>query len=277
MGSKSGPTPTLPLEEWKHRPAYICAHPTTKTPEYEPGVSLPLGVPINFESDLFQGKAFLRLKPIPSDQGHDSYFESKKRFYQFIIQGQFKEELPLCDVVIGDVYDKPFKGVPNGVIMKLYEKFMEMVSPGLEMRTSSDTPWLFNALGSCQTMRVDRKGEEPDVSSGELQEDTALLFGKEKFASASKRRTYLRKRKNSSKYKVNLDQVYTFEVYDHTMCFASYYHHVMGGNKIDMAVSMNGQPLCLAFFTRDHRVIAKFAVWHERLLEEMEKEQEAKM
>lgn len=278
MGSKSGPTPTLPLEEWKHRPTYICAHPTTKTPEYEPGASLPLGVPINFESDIFQGKVFLRLKPIPSDQEHDSYFESKKRHYQFIIQGQFKEELSLCDVIMGNTYDKPLKGLPNGTIMKMYEKFMEVISPGLDMCMTSDTPSLFNALGSCQTMRVDRKGEEPDVSSGKLKEDTTLLFGKEKFASASKRRTYLCKPKNSSKYKVNLDQVYTFECYDHSICFASYYQHIMLGQKIDMVKTMNGQPLCLALFTRDdHRVIAKFAIWHERLLEEMEKEQEAKM
>jgi hypothetical protein len=78
-----------------HRPAYhFCAHPDVKTAAYEAGEPLPLGVPIEFETDLFRGNFFCRLKPIgphPDDTGHKEYFEGKKRLYQVIVQGQFKE------------------------------------------------------------------------------------------------------------------------------------------------------------------------------------------
>lgn len=251
----------------------ICAHPTTTTPDYAPGASLPLGVPIAFESDAFRGKMFLRLKPLPSDgdAGHVAYFRGAKRHYQLILQGRFTEAFSLSDLRFGDMYDKPFKGIPNGYFMKAYEKFMEVISPGLVMDMTSDTPSLFTSLGSCQTMRVDPLGAEPDISAGTVQEDTTLLFGEEKFASASKRRTYLSKPKKSAKYQVDVDHVYTMELYDHTMCFASYYHHVMG-RKLDMVDTVNGQPLCLALFHGD-KEIAKMCIWHERLLANITKEE----
>jgi hypothetical protein len=44
------------------------------------------------------------------------------------------------------------------------------------------------------------------------------------------------------------------------------------GVKVDMTKTMNGQPLAFGIFTRDERIICKFPVWHERLLEEMEKQ-----
>jgi len=252
----------------------ICAHPTTTTPEYAPGASLPLGVPIAFESDAFRGKMFLRLKPLPSDgdTGHEAYFRDRKRHYQLILQGCFTEAFSLSDLRIGDMYDKPLKGVPKGVLMKMYEKFMQAISPGLVMDMTSDTPSLFNLLGgSCQTMRVDPLGAEPDISVGIVEEDTTLLFGEEKFASASKRKKYLCKPKNSAKHQVDVNHVYTFEMYDHTMCFASYDHYVMG-KKIDMVDSMNGQPLCLAVFHGD-KAIVKICIWHERLLADIAKEE----
>jgi len=272
-GVKAGPPPAQAIETWPHRPTFLCAHPDVKTKDFEPGVSLPLGIPIDFESDLFEGKLFCRLKPIPShpdDKGHEAYFEGKKRLYQFIVQGHFKEEIALSDIIIGDFYERPFKGIPDGILMKLYQAFMEAISPGLIMDMTSDTPKILTAFGNCQTMRVDTKGQEPDISSGNVEEDTSLLFGEEKFSSIKKRRKYLSKPKNSSKYKTNPDHMYTIEMYDHTMCFGTYYQHAMGA-KIDMATTLNAQPLALGVFTTDEKIICKFPFWNERLLEEMRK------
>ena len=125
-------------------------------------------------------------------------------------------------------------------------------------------------------MNVSLKGEEPDISTGTFEENTVLLFGKQKFESSNKRRAYLSKPKNSAKYKTNPDHVYTIELYDHTMCFGSYYQHVMGGKKIDMAETINGQPLAFAMFTKDEQMLCKFPIWHERLIEKMDQSQESK-
>lgn len=280
MGVKCGPPPAQAVPQWPHRPAYFCAHPDVKTTEYEAGQPLPLGIPIAFETDLFKGKVFCRLKaiePLPEDaDGHKEYFEGKKRHYQFIVQGQFKEEIKISDIVLGDYYEKPFVGVPKGAIMKLYQRFMEAISPGVIMDMTSETPKILAAFGSCQTLRVDHPGQAPDIALGKVVENTTLLFGKEKFKSESKRRGYLCKPKNSSKHTTNPDHVYTVELYDHTMCFGSYHQHVMG-TKFDMTKTMNGQPLAFAMFKKDdERIFCKFPVWHERLLEEMENGEEEK-
>lgn len=196
----------------------------------------------------------------------------------------------MSDILVGGVYDKPFKGTHNSIFIRLYEKFMETLSPGIKLELTSDKPKILVSFGSCQIMRIDEPGNEPDISNGlppdTIQEDMSLLLSSSSSAAASdkkkkkkqpsyliskeKRKTYLSKPKNSSKYKVNPNYVYTIEFYDHSMCFGSYYQHVLGG-KMDMAPTMNGQPLSFGMFTRnDERVIYKFPLWHERLVCEME-------
>jgi len=274
MGVKSGPPPSHPPEQWPNRPVYFCAHPKVETKGYEAGESLPLGLPIEFESDLFQGRVFLRLKPIqshPNDQGHAEYFDGKKRLYQLIVQGKFKEEFQLSNIMLGDFYEKPFNNVPRGFIMRIYEKFMERISPGIILKLTSDPPVILTAFGSCQTMSIDHAGQEPDISAGLVEENTSLLFGEEKFSSSSKRRKYLSRYANSSKHTVNPEHVYTIELYDHAICFGSYYQHAVG-LKIDMVAILNGQPLSVAMFTRDERMMYKFPLWHERLCKDMESE-----
>lgn len=274
MSGCSSP-PSQPSSDWPHCPAYFCAHPQVRTKSHEPGEALPFGVPIEFESDLFEGRMFCRLQAIdshPDDKNHAAYFDGAKRFYQVILQGQFKEELCMSDLFFGDHYEKPFKGIPKGLIMKSYQKFMQVLSPGIIMDMISDTPQIFTAFGSCQIMRIDNPGEEPDVTGvpGNITENTSLL-GKE-FESIKNRRSHLSKPKNSSKFTVNPKHVYTIELFDHTMNFGTYYQHLFGGHKIDMVPSMNGQPLSFGFFTRDKRMIFKFPIWHERLLDAMKEE-----
>jgi len=292
------PPPTDP-SEWPHRPAYFCAHPDVHTKDYEAGASLPLNKIVEFETDLFVGKMMCRLKPIPPTlssqdkqqqdkqnfkqvESHKEYFQKKKRLYQFVVQGRFRKAIPLSDLVMGDFYEKPFLGIPKGPILRMYQTFMEAITPGVVMDMTSDTPKILTAFGSAQSMRVDLPGNEPDLTQQEvlnnLQDNTKLLFGtnpapnknkKGIETSPVKRRAYLSKSKNACKYSTNPEHVYTVELYDHTMCFGSYYHHAMG-IKVDMVQTMNAQPLAFAIFTKhDQAVVCKFPVWHERLLEEM--------
>ena len=290
----AGPPPEAAVEEWPHRPAYFCAHPDVHTKDHEAGAPLPLNEFVEFETELFVGKMLCRLKPIPptqdeqqeqakttTAQSHAEYFKDKKRHYQFVIQGHFRKEIPLSEIVMGDFYERPFLGVPKGPVMRMYQKFMETISPGMVMDMTSETPKILTAFGSAQIMRVDIPGEEPDLTQPEilnnLQDNTKLLFGEPSpkkgiETTPSKRRTFLSKPKNASKYITNPDHVYTVELYDHTMCFGSYYHHAMG-MKVDMTKTMNAQPLAFGIFTKhDQAVVCKFPVWHERLLDEMKAE-----
>jgi hypothetical protein len=271
----SGPVPDQESSKWPNRPVYLCAHPQIITANYEPGEALPLGTPIDFESELFKGRIFLRLRsiePLQNDKEktkHNDYFEGKKRLCQVVIQGQFKEELQFSDLVMGDFYTRPLRGIPKGPIIKLYQRFMDLILSGVVTDIASDTPKILAPLGGCQILRVDMKGNEPDITGANgIQEDTSLLLGKT-FSTPQKRRRYLSNPRNSSKYTVNQAHVYTFEIYDHTMNFGTYYHHIFGNYNIDMAETLNGQPLSFSLFTRDQRILWKFPVWHERLIDDI--------
>ncbi|GFH46229.1 FAD/NAD(P)-binding domain-containing protein [Chaetoceros tenuissimus] len=271
-----GPLPPLDTSKWNH-PIYISAHPCVSLLDLDENQSLPLAKPIPFETDLFKGAVFFRMKEAPSkeDKLHSQYFKGRKRFYQVIVQGQFKEELNMNDIMIGDYYSKPMANIPRGRIgsafMKMYERFMEVLSPGIVIDLVSPKPKILTSFGGVQTMRVDRLGEEPKLTGalGNIKEDTSLLLGTKFSGNIQKRRKYLSNPDKASKYTVNPNHVYSFELYDHSMDFGTYYQHILGGRKIDMVMSMNGQALAVALFTRDKRCIYKFPVWHERLIGDM--------
>jgi len=61
--------------------------------------SYPIGIPFEVESDLFVGKALLRVKGLVGDDPEgDKYFSGRCRTYQHVIQGRFKEEIPVSDL-----------------------------------------------------------------------------------------------------------------------------------------------------------------------------------
>lgn len=84
----SGSLPPLDTSKWDH-PIYISAHPCVSLLELDKNQPLPLAKPIPFETDLFKGSIFFRIKDALSkeDKLHSQYFEGRKRFYQVIVQG----------------------------------------------------------------------------------------------------------------------------------------------------------------------------------------------
>ncbi len=278
----SGPVPSKECSEWPNYPTYLCSHTKVQTIGYTAGESLPLGKSIHFESELFKGSIFIRLRDVdpPSydREDHSAYFKGKKRFWQVIVQGQFKEEINMADLVYGDFYEKPFLNVPRGPIMNLIVKFMNAISPGIDIDVTSDTPKLLAPFGGTQVMRIDLPGNEPKITGAmhNVQEDTSLVLGAA-FAgpkSQQKRRRYLSQQKNSSKYSVNPEHVYTMELYDHSTNFGTYHQHAFGNFKVDMVKCMNGQALAFCCFTRDKRMLWKFRLWHERLIGDIKKAKE---
>ncbi|CAJ1959655.1 unnamed protein product [Cylindrotheca closterium] len=288
-----GPPPSTDPSEWPHRPAYICAHPDVQTPHHKEGSPLPLDEIVEFETDLFQGKMICRLKPVPPTpdkdeaaiQAQEEYFASRNTHYQFIIQGRFKREIPFSDLVIGDFYERPMLGVPKGLFIRMYQRFLESLYPGMVMDMTSEKPKVFTPLASAQIMRVDLPGNEPNIhDKAVLQEmhsleDTTLLFEHPiqpptklprpgTTTSPSKRRGHLSKPKNACHYQTNPNHIYTIEWGDAAMCFGSYYQYAVGF-KIDLAKSMNAQPLAFAIFTRQQEIVCKFPIWNERLIDEM--------
>ncbi|KAL7526548.1 hypothetical protein ACHAXR_001535 [Thalassiosira sp. AJA248-18] len=257
--------------KWPHRPIYLVADDRVKVNGFEAGQPLPLGKHVDFETDLFKGRFFLRLRHVkPHDEDSDksaAYFDGKKRFYQLVIQGKFKDgNLTFSDVVVGDVYERQLKGVPHGKLGRLMKRFVESISPGIIFDIFDDKqPKVLAPLGGCQTVSVDLPGQEPS-NFDNLSENTTLLFGR--FASKEERKNILSRPRTAAQYKVDTEHIYTFESYDHTMDFGTFHQHFYRGFKVDLVPSLDGQSLSLGMFTRQNLIcLYKFSLWHERGIE----------
>ena len=228
--SKNLPHPS----KWNNRPIFLSADDRVKVKNYGAGPmeSLPLNKPIAFETELFVGSFFLRLKNVkpeigdPNAKKHTSYFGGgRKRLYQLVIQGRFKDsKLTFADIVIGDVYKRPLKGVPTGKLGYLIKRFVEGVSPGIIFDIfDSKKPKVLAPMGGCQTLSVDLPGEEP-TDFDDLEENTSLLG---KFRSKEDRKKILSKLKTAEGYRIDPNHVYTLEIYDDMMDFGEFRQKVM--------------------------------------------------
>ena len=182
-----------------------------------PPENIPLGVKVPFDTEIFSGVFYIRLRnaPSPDEDGdrHSAYFEGKKRFYQVVTQGRFKRSgLNFSDILLGGVFEKKMKGMPPAALFRAIRAFMETVSPGIVFDIAADRPKVLSPLGACQTMSVDLPGDEP-TDFNNIVENNALLGT---FASAGKRRKMLSKPKTAKGYRIDPENVYTFECYDDT-------------------------------------------------------------
>ncbi|KAL9190662.1 hypothetical protein ACHAXT_000368 [Thalassiosira profunda] len=250
---------------WPHRPVYLTADDRVHVSGCEAGQSLPLGTAIELKSDIFKGIFFLRLrgiKPITDAKGQAAYFDGKKRFYQLVVQGQFKEDsLTFADIVLGDVYQRRLKYVPHGRTGRLVKRFVEAISPGIIFDIFSEQPKVLAPVGGCQTLSVDFPGEEPK-DFNDIGENTELLG---MFSSKKQRRKILSRPTTAETYKIDTGKIYTFEAFDHTMDFASHHQRFTGGFMVDLVPSLDGQSLSLGMYTRSNlQCMCKFLIWHER-------------
>jgi Protein of unknown function (DUF1769) len=243
-------------------------------PPHPPPV--PLGTVVEFESSLFVGRMILRLKNITQSdnpEGDRAYFDGRKRVTQFVVQGQFKQALNMGDVYDGNQYEKPFDNVPK-IAESIMKKAMARIAPGMIMDLTSARPRvLVIQASSAQTMSINVPGDEPDITSRDLMENTTLLNGSDDgktdfltFASAAARKKYFSKPKNASKHAYDPNLVYTFEGYQDIIDLGTYQIHLPMGFNVDLAKSMNGQPLSQSAMTKHGQFLFDFTIWHERLL-----------
>lgn len=260
---------------WPTRPVYLVAEDGVDIDALEDGAPLPLGRRVRFETPAFSGTFFLRLRdnnphPVGSFEhnAHVAYFAGRKRLYQLVVQGRFKERgLAFSDVVLGDVYDRPMKGVPSGRLFRAIKKVVESITPGMVFDIGDRRrPKVLAPIGGAQTMRVDLPGQEPAEYSN-IVESTGLLGA---FDSAEERRKRLGNPTTARQYRIDPGHVYTFEVYDSTMDFGNYYQHIMMGlTKIDLVRSLDGQSLSLGMYKREGlSCLFNFSLLHERSLTE---------
>jgi hypothetical protein len=204
-GSTGLPSPL----QWRNRPIYIQADAEgtstrivlnnnnededdddlVRTMVQQDG-SLPLGVPIPFESDIFKGRILFRIRNVDKPcEDNEAYFgnpgkdidtkshKSNNRLWQFIVQGRFKTPIAMDDLYTGEVYDKPLVNLPSPIIMRQVGRLFNMVVPGVQFDiASTDRPKVLTLYGgTVQTMRKDIPGTEPNIRLFDIEEDTSRI------------------------------------------------------------------------------------------------------
>jgi hypothetical protein len=200
----------------------------TEVPKYGKG-ACPIGVPFHFETDLFKGICLIRLKGSNSDdpEGDEEYFFGRKRIFQSVIQGCFKEKVNVADVLTGHEFTRPLQNLPHPWVLKTATNLIGKVSPGAKIEAHTDQPFVEAILGgSSQVIRGDMPGQEPNITSRDLIEDCSVLGGafSDGKVTASKRKRMLSNPK-TNQYSFDTETVYTFEFYQNL--FDGEYHPLL--------------------------------------------------
>jgi len=266
---------TLPdVKTWPHRPLLICAN-SRACPDLVTDHSLgpvPLGVPFEFESDLFKGKCLIRLRGSQSDNttGDAEYFMGRKRIFQSIVQGQFKEEISVSDVLSGHEFVRPLKNLPHPFILKTATNFIGKVSPGANIVVHNDQPFVEAILGgTSQVVRGDEPGNEPNITCRNIIEDCSVfggIFAEGDDVSVSRRKRLFSNPAKCQNYTYDTETVYTFEFYQNLFDAQSYALD-LGFTKINISRILNGQPIQWLGKLKDGRYLWSFQIWHEKLLQ----------
>lgn len=269
------PEPTT----WPKRPVFVSVNTPAVGKSFEiPGLdvnaSMPLGVPFDFESDLFKGRCLFRIKDVESDDknspNYDGYFDDRKRLWQVVVQGKFKEEMLVTDVFQGTEHIRPFTHMPPALIARPVEKLLALLSGhGCINELFTNRPRIMACVGSfARALRADEPDSVADIRDVKL-EDNCTAFGgifkPSKKISRSKRSKYLCSAKNKCKFDTNL--VYTFEYYDHQLDFSKGELDLFGLARYQHSHLHDGQPTNATCRTRDGRYAWCFQIWHEDLLD----------
>ncbi|KAL7489161.1 hypothetical protein ACHAW6_014766 [Cyclotella cf. meneghiniana] len=265
------------IETWPHRPLLICVNTPVsiniKVPIYGLG-PCPLGKPFEFSSGLFEGSCLIRIKESKSDDVHGDteYFSGRKRIFQCVVQGRFKEDgLRVSDVLTGHEFRRPLKNLPHPWILRTASNFIGRVAPGSNVVVHTDQPMVEAILaGTSQAVRGDEPGNEPSILSRDIEEDCTVfggVFAKggDKGISVARRKRIFSNPEKARRYKFDTETTYTFEFYQN-LFDANTYSLDLGFAKIGCSKVLDGQPIQWLGKLRDGRYLWSFQIWHEKLL-----------
>jgi len=266
-----------PVSTWDHDPLFLQADSSVvilsnqkqSEGKHKKQQSCPIGIPFEFESDLFKGQALIRIRNL--ENSHDvtsdkEYFRGRKRKNQVIIQGKFKEEIEYTDVITGSEYKNGFSTQPPVIFQKLLGKVLRRVSPSTDIKLCGDKPKVLMNIGEgAQTISVNNDGEQPDIRSVvNMQEKGFADSSKERkgFFSSLHRRSH---NISSEPMVYDTQKVYTFETYDDQMDYINYRMELTSFIKLDMVNKLDRQPFQVMARTKtDGRYLWLFTMYHSR-------------
>lgn len=261
--------------EWPHYPVLVNANNTMTQQrihvfKYKDG-AVPLGIPFEFESELFRGTALFRFKDVPSnnEEGTMEYFSGRQRRFQAIVQGRFKERLSCADVITGHEFDQSFQFLPPNWVIGAGTSLIKQLAPGVQIDLNSSKPKFFSLLAATsQAISVDKDistSELPDICSRDIPENCSALGDEFIQKSSSSRKKMLSDPKEADRFVYDTESVYTFDFYQHLLDVSTYKLN-LGLIKLGISESLNNQPIQILAKTTDNRYLWSFCIWHTSLM-----------
>lgn len=150
------------------------------SPEHHPASDSVqrVGVPFDFSSQLFEGRAVVRVRGVSSSDD-DAYFRDRNRKMQCLVQGRFKKRIRCRDVVCGQEYSKPLE-LPLQLVVQPVLSAVQYMQPSIQVDLYSKRPYLLTPLAAtAQALSVERSGQESNrgfvASSRGAQADMAVV------------------------------------------------------------------------------------------------------
>ncbi|BDA45975.1 probable phosphatidylinositol 3,4,5-trisphosphate-dependent Rac exchanger protein at N-terminal half [Coccomyxa sp. Obi] len=223
---------------------------------------------IEFETDLFRGCAVIWAQGLGSSP--EGLFAGERRKTSITVQGRFKQDCSVEDIVSGQEFVRQPKNLPAmWLVDKVLIKLAKKISPSMDIGPLSAPYLLAPVLALAQLVNVSRPGEEPDPSQPTPEElrlfDPSLTNDSGGPMDALKRKKHFWNKKNRAGRSFTREHVWTFQMYQHFVDMGAYELNMMYG--FDLGRHLDGQPL--QFMLKDRRsgdYLMNFHAWHRKLL-----------
>ncbi len=267
---------------WRYGSLFIQPSNGTNCPGIVSTESVPIGVPVAFESNLFKGRILFRFRNIESEDksSHSTYFSSSqyKVQRQVMIQGQFKRKHRMSEIYMGEIFGKKLNINLPPRVGRMVNKIFTRLVPGLIIDVASEKPKVLALIGAgSHAMSIDNPGDEPDITGPDVQENTFLSND---IKSSEVRKIVLGNPNEASQFEFDPNLVYTFHTIDEVLDFANYQLR-LPFMTIDIEKALGDQPMSIRAVTQpsEHTCASLFyfRCWHERTVTKLQEANKADM
>ena len=132
-----------------------------------------------FDGPLFKGRIMVFVKVLrEAGEGGMDVFKKKRRMTWIIVQGRFKQRMPVSEVYTGQMFGKKIEDVPQAVVRAvtfLVQSFTRVVSNASVIENSDAPVVIYPLILAAQSVHVCTPGFEPELSPFVDLEDASLM------------------------------------------------------------------------------------------------------
>ena len=272
--------PPLSTDDWVDTPCALRFSPadaqTIQQKNQLPDNMVRAQIPFEIDSELFKGKMVVYMRGLDNEP-HD-IFNGRMRTIQIALQGKFKREIAMDELVIGQTLSRPLKNLPSRWLLSLCARvirsFGELWGMKLSMPTDEKPFMLAPVALAAQALSCEEAHDVQDIS-GPIIENCSSMPLLADVTTASQRQKILKKLIVKSKKRsktmnqpvpvFDTERVWTFGFWQSQINFLTY-RVDLGVGTFNLLRIMNGQPLSFCASSLSGEIMFRMEVWHENLL-----------